>query len=135
MISANTGDVFLYSYLWSREHERGEESGRKTRPVCVMIIFRDSGGKEATLLFPITSKAPSAQTKAVEIPQTEARRARLLSPSWVVVSEFNTDDLSTSFALEGREPLGTFSSRFMAIVAAQAAAAVRSGASKSVRRT
>lgn len=134
MSNVRTGDVVLYSYLWAREHERGEESGRKARPVCVMIIFKDSAGKEATLLFPITSQTPLPQTRAIEIPQTEARRVRLSSRSWIVVSEFNTDELEKSFALEDREPLGTFSSKFMSMVASQAAAAIRAGASRAVPR-
>lgn len=134
MSSAKTGDVVLYSYLWAREHERGEESGRKARPACVMVLFKDRAGKETTLLFPITSQRPSYDAHAVEIPQMEARRARLYSPAWIIVSEFNSDDLAESFALEEREPLGTFSGKFMAIVAAKAAAVIRAGASRSVPR-
>jgi hypothetical protein len=134
MSKIKSGDVIRYSYLWAREHDRCEESGRKSRPVCVMIIFKDGSGKEATLLFPITSQAPLPQTTAIEIPHTEARRARLSLPSWIVVSEFNTDDLASSFALEVREPLGTFSSKFMSMVASQAAAAIRAGASRAVPR-
>jgi hypothetical protein len=134
MRSASTGDVVLYSYLWAREHERGEESGRKTRPACVMVLFKDNKGRQTTLLFPITSQMPLPQTQAVEIPETEARRARLYSPAWIIVSEFNTDNLDSSFALEDREPLGTFSGKFMSMVAARAAAAVRAGASRSVPR-
>jgi hypothetical protein len=132
MNSAKTGDVVLYSYLWAREHDRGEESGRKARPVCLMIIFKDSAGKESTLLFPITSQPPLPQTKAIAIPETEARRARLSVPAWVVVSEFNTDDLLTSYALEDREPLGTFSDKFMSMVASHAAAAIRAGMSRAI---
>ena len=44
MSSAKTGDVVLYSYLWAREHERGEEGGRKARPACVMVLFKDTAG-------------------------------------------------------------------------------------------
>jgi hypothetical protein len=134
MSSAKTGDVVLYSYLWAREHDRGEDSGRKARPACVMVLFRDTIGRETTLLFPVTSQRPALKAAAVEIPETEARRARLYSPAWIIVSEFNTDDLDTSFALEEREPLGKFSGKFMSIVAARAAAAIRKGISRSVPR-
>ena len=134
MSSAKTGDVVLFSYLWAREHERGEESGRKARPACVMVLYKDRAGKETTLLFPITSQRPPVHTHSVEIPQIEARRARLYSPAWIIVSEFNSDDLAKSFALEEREPLGTFSGKFMSMVAAKAAAAIRAGASRSVPR-
>jgi hypothetical protein len=71
MRSASTGDVVLYSYLWAGEYECGEESGRKTRPACVMVLFKDNKGRQTTLLFPITSQKPLPQTQAVEIPETE----------------------------------------------------------------
>jgi hypothetical protein len=134
MTSAKTGDIVLYAYLWAREHKHGEESGRKARPACVMILFADKVGRKTTLLFPVTSQRPAAAAEAIEIPETEARRARLYTPAWIIVSEFNTDDLDTSFALEEREPLGTFSGKFMSIVAARAAAAIRKGFSRSVPR-
>lgn len=63
------GSVIRYAYLWAREQGRGEESGRKNRPTCVMIIMRGSGG-DTPLLFAITSRAPAAGTDAVEIPET-----------------------------------------------------------------
>ena len=107
MPDAKIGDVFLYSYLWAREHDRGEESGRKARPACVMVLFKDSKGRETTLLFPVTSQKPGPEAHAIEIPETEARRARLYSPAWIIVSEFNVDDLAKSFALEDSQPLGT----------------------------
>jgi len=128
------GSVILYSYLWAREHKQGEESGRKTRPACVMIILRGHGGVETPLLFPITSRSPLSGRRAIAIPETEARRARLYTPAWVIVDEFNTDDLGTSFAVEDREPLGMFSRKFMARIAAGAAAAIRAGGAQAVPR-
>ena len=127
------GSVIRYAYLWAREQGRGEESGRKNRPTCVMIIMRGSGG-DTPLLFAITSRAPAAGTDAVEIPETEARRVGLRMPAWVVVDEFNTDDLETSFAIEDRKPLGSFSRKFMAAIAAGAAASIRKGASRAIPR-
>jgi hypothetical protein len=32
MIEPKHGHIILYSYLWAREHDQGEESGRKARP-------------------------------------------------------------------------------------------------------
>lgn len=69
-----------------REYDRGEESGRKARPTCVMIIFRGQEGKQTTLLFPITSRRPDPLADAVEIPEIETRRAKLTRPpgsSWM----------------------------------------------------
>lgn len=128
------GDVILYSYLWGREHDRGEESGRKARPTCVMIIFRAQEGKKTTLLFPITSRRPDPRADAVEIPEIEARRAKLYTPAWIIVDEFNSDDLETSFAIEDAEPLGAFSRKFMARVAAAAAITIRKGSIRAIPR-
>lgn len=128
------GDIILYSYLWAREHDRGEESGRKGRPTCVMLIVAGKDGRRRPLLFPITSQPPHAGASAVEIPETEARRAKLYTPAWVIVDEFNTDDLTTSWALEDSKPLGQFSRKFMARIAAEAAAAIRKGKVRSVPR-
>ena len=128
------GSVVRYVYLWAREHDRGEESGRKSRPACVMLITRGKDGKESPLFFPITSRSPASSTIAVEIPETEARRIGLRTPAWVIVDEFNTDDIEASFAIEDREPLGSFSRKFMAAIAASAAAAIRKGSSRAVPR-
>lgn len=134
MIDPKHGQVILYSYLWAREHERGEESGRKARPTCVMLIVAGKDGRQRPLLFPITSRPPGPSTRFVEIPETEARRAKLYTPAWVIVDEFNTDNLKTSWAVEDAEPLGQFSRKFMSRIAAEAAAAIRDGAIRSVPR-
>lgn len=128
------GSVIRYAYLWAREHDRGEESGRKSRPACIMLITRGEDGRESSLFFPITSRSPGATTDAVEIPEMEARRIGLRTPAWVIVDEFNTDDIEASFAIEDREPLGSFSRKFMAAIAAGAAAAIRKGFSRAVPR-
>jgi hypothetical protein len=72
--------------------------------------------------------------RAVAIPETEARRAKLYKPAWVIVDEFNTDGLATSWAVEDTKPLGQFYRRFMSRIAAEAAAAIPAGAARSVRR-
>lgn len=134
MIDPRHGDNILYAYLWAREHARGEQSGRKARPTCVMLIVAGRDGKPKPLLFLITSQPPLPGARAVAIPETEARRAKLYTPAWVIVDEFNTDDLATSWAVEDTKPLGQFSRRFMSRLAAEAAAAIRAGAARSVPR-
>ena len=134
MTEPEHGQVILYSYLWAREFDRGEESGRKARPTCVMLIVAGKDGRRRTLLFPITSQPPRDGARFVAIPETEARRARLDTPAWVIVDEFNTDDLATSWALEDTRPLGRFTRKFMSRIAAEAAAAIRAGAARSVPR-
>lgn len=89
---------------------------------------------EIPLLFPVTSRRPLPGRRFVEIPETEARRARLYTPAWLIVDEFNRDDLRASFAVEDREPLGAFSRKFMAKIAAEAAAAIRAGGTRAIPR-
>ncbi|NTG09295.1 hypothetical protein [Rhizobium rhizogenes] len=134
MIEPKHGHIILYSYLWAREHDQGEESGRKARPTCVMLIVVGKDGRQKPLLFPITSQPPRPGAHYVEIPETEARRAKLYTLAWVIVDEFNTDDLATSWALEDAKPLGQFTRKFMSRIAAEAAAAIRVGAVRSVPR-
>jgi hypothetical protein len=134
MTEIGHGAIIKYSYLWAREYDGGEETGRKTRPTCVMVTFMGPDRRKNTLLFAITSQPPRADRLSVEVPATEARRGKLRQPAWVIVSEFNLDDPTTSFALDDIEPIGQFSRKFMSVVAAAAADAIRAGRSRSVPR-
>jgi hypothetical protein len=106
------GNVVKYSYLWAREYSHGETTGRKTRPTCVLIVVAGASGK-STLLFPITSQQPHPGRDAIEVPDIEARRAKLYQPAWIIIDEFNRDVLTDSFALEDTRPIGRFSKTFM----------------------
>ncbi|MDP9839389.1 hypothetical protein J2T09_004165 [Neorhizobium huautlense] len=134
MSSFAHGDVILYSYLWAREYDRGEESGRKARPTCVMLIVTGSDGRNKSLLFPITSQPPGSERWAIEIPPVEARSANLRMPAWVIIDEFNTDDLAASFAVEKQSPIGRFSKGFMSRIAAEAAKAMRAASARTIPR-
>ncbi|WP_119271900.1 hypothetical protein [Taklimakanibacter deserti] len=135
MIEAKTGLVIRYSYLWAREHDRGEESGRKDRPVCVQIIVLRRSGKEAVLLFPITSHEPHASTQALLLPETEARRAGLRSPSWIIVDEWNEEeDLQNSVSVADPKPLGSFTRTFVQQIREAAIKAIRTRSYRSIRR-
>jgi hypothetical protein len=78
-----------------------------------MLIVTGPHGKKNTLIFPITSREPMAGVNAVPVPETEAKRAKLYLPAWVIIDEFNRDDLTKSFSLEDRQPMGQFSKKFM----------------------
>lgn len=108
------GQVFDYHYLWKWQADRGETEGRKTRPSCVVIVVTNRSGHHVMFIAPITSKAPGSGRTALEIPQTETRRAKLDSdlPLWVILDELNADILETSYALEERSPRGSFSPAF-----------------------
>ena len=79
-----------------------------------MIVVTNHAGHHVLFIAPITSKAPDPGRTALEIPETEARRARLGSdlPLWVVLDELNADILETSYTLEERSPRGSFSPAF-----------------------
>lgn len=66
------------------------------------------------MLFAITSKSPDASRYAIEIPETEKRRAGLDGDMrlWIILDEYNTDDVGRSFYLEPEPPLGRFSKAF-----------------------
>ena len=108
------GQVFDYHYLWKWQAERGETEGRKKRPSCVVIVVTNQAGQHIMFTAPITSKAPDEGRTVLEIPETEARRARLDNDVrlWVVLDELNADILETSYTIEERSPRGSFSPAF-----------------------
>ncbi|MEL6465683.1 MAG: type II toxin-antitoxin system PemK/MazF family toxin [Pseudomonadota bacterium] len=110
----SAGQVFDYHYLWKWQADRGETEGRKKRPSCVVIVVANAKGQHVLFIAPITSKAPKADRTSVQIPETEARRAKLDTdvPLWIVVDELNADVLEQSFTLEERSPRGSFSPAF-----------------------
>lgn len=134
MAVPSDGLVISYHYLWAREYDRKEESGRKARPVCVQIVV--ARGRNGTLvaLFPITTQRPRAGRTAIKVPREEARRIGLTDPSWIVVDEWNLDDLAKSPHIADARPLGIFSAAFMKSVRASAAARIRARRYRSVAR-
>jgi len=80
----------------------------------VVVVVANSAGHHVMFIAPITSKAPDQGRVALEIPETEARRARLDThlKLWVVLDELNADILEASYTLEDRSPRGSFSAAF-----------------------
>ena len=108
------GQVFRYHYLWKWQAARGETEGRKKRPSCVVIVVVNAAGQHVIFIAPITSKEPTDDRRAVEVPETEARRAKLVPTLrlWVMVDELNVDVLEASYSLEERTAQGAFSPAF-----------------------
>jgi len=108
------GQVFNYRYLWKWQSVKGETEGRKTRPCCVTVVVSNVKGQQVLFIAPITSKHPENERAALEVPETEARRARLDTdiPLWVILDELNADILEASYTLEDRTPRGIFSPAF-----------------------
>ena len=68
----DAGDVVHFHYLWKRQADAGEESGRKARPVCVVVRTPDVPG--AVFLFAITSQAPHEDRLSLPISRSTAPR-------------------------------------------------------------
>lgn len=120
------GNLYRFNYLWSREHRRGEISGRKARPVC--LILRSSARPEALFLFPITSQQPLGHSYCLPISEQECRHAGLDYPSWIVVEEYNRVNEPDLYDFESLAPIGRFSDAFVRRIAeavARVAAAER----------
>jgi hypothetical protein len=85
------GLVISYSYLWHREHEAGQEEGRKERPsVIVLAVERATDGATLVTVLPITHSPPAEPTVAVELPAPVKQHLGLdFERSWIIVSEGN----------------------------------------------
>lgn len=134
MIEPVSGLVIRYAYLWAREKDRGEESGRKSRPVCVQILFAGTTASTRTLLFPITSQPPGADARALAIPQMEARRIGIRLPAWIIVNEWNEDDIETTDCLAAVDPLGAFGKTFVQRIRDEVIAAIKARHYRAVDR-
>lgn len=135
-----TGLVVRYHYLWAREQERGEETGRKAKPACVVVPLGTRPG--AVVLFPVATQPPTAGRLAIEIPETERRRLSLRGdgPNWIILDEANGDVMPGSYHLEpvSRLPMefayGRLSQAFMRVVLRTVATALRNRSMRIVAR-
>ena len=116
-----TGTVLRYSFLWSREHERGKEEGRKPRPVAVAFNIGTKIG-----LVPITTQQPASRKAGIEIPDAEKSRAGLDIGLrlWVIPDEMNIDDPTESYYIEPNSVLGQFSPAFVERIKTEIRAAI-----------
>ena len=84
------GLVIRYSYLWRREHERGQEEGVKDRPCAVVMVVGTDEGNRIVTVLPVTHTPPSDRALAIEIPYATKERLGLDSErSWVLLTEAN----------------------------------------------
>jgi hypothetical protein len=109
-----TGVVIDYPFLWPHEAQAGETEGRKQRPTTVGFRIPRPGQPDLLMLFPITSRHPAKDRFAVEIPEIEKRRAGLDADMrlWLILDQFNTDIVGSSFYLLPDAPRGYFSDAF-----------------------
>ncbi|WP_208442458.1 hypothetical protein [Bartonella raoultii] len=106
------GDVVRYYYLWHEQAQKGEYSGRKARPSCVMVKT-----EKHLFLFPITSQEPHSLQYSLKVPEIECQRAGLQKQSWVRIDEFNVVSCESLFDFEDLKPQGRFSLAFMRKIA------------------
>lgn len=100
-------------YLWARQHDSGEQEGRKSRPTAVGVRLSTASG-DRLILLAITTRMPDAGRHAIEIPETEKRRAGLDTArrQWIILDEYNEDVVEDSFYLHPDSQIGRFSKAF-----------------------
>lgn len=121
------GEVYRYNYLWGHEAERGDESGRKVRRVCLMMEINGW-----LYLFPISSRVPTRRGAGEErlyeiIPETEQRRIGLgpEKVSHLILDDYNKIRPDELYDFESLKPVGSFSQRFLERVARRFLTAVK----------
>jgi len=117
------GQIVRFFYLWKRQADAGEESGRKARPVCIVVRTPDNPG--AAFLFPITSQQPDPDRLSLSFGEIECRRAGLAYPCWIILDEYNRVELDKAFDFESTKPIGSVSPAFLTRIAATVKEAAR----------
>ncbi len=72
---------------------------------------------------------------ALEIPETECRRANLAQPCWIIVEEYNRIDEDELYDFESLIPLGEFSLGFLKRIGLAITKASEDKRLKAVRRS
>lgn len=113
------GTVIDYPYLWSWQAERGEDAGRKDRPVCVVLTL-SAGDVTHLVLLAISGTPPRSGQDTIEIPALERRRAGLIDwkDAWITLSEYNYDIAERSVCFDPDARIyGRFSKTFLTRIA------------------
>ena len=109
------GGIYRFHYLWALQKARGDESGRKARPVC--LVFKLPAADTPLLLFPITTSEPGPDRLALEIPAPERKRAGLPAKCSIILDEYNKTRRDAAYDFESLEPIGHFSQGFLIRIA------------------
>lgn len=115
MTALRPGDIVRYYYLWAQQAATGEDSGRKARPVCVVV--RTPTEPAALFLFPLTSQKPGPSRASLSVTEIECRRGGLDHPSWLILDEYNRVQVDEIYDLADVRPMGAFSSAFLRKIA------------------
>lgn len=87
----------------SGQAKAGKDSGRKARPVCIVIRTPDNTAR--LFLFPITSQEPDDSSIALTFSQIECKRAGHAYPCWILLGEYNRVEMDHAYDFEGTRPL------------------------------
>ena len=92
------GLVIPFVHLWRREHEAGEESGRKIRPCLIVVaVRRSTAGKVRVAVVLVTTQVPDTARSAVAIPKRVRTHLGLdAAASWVICDEYGVCGKSLS---------------------------------------
>jgi hypothetical protein len=127
------GRIYRFSYLWSWQERQGEETGRKIRPVCLILRTPEPDG--ALFLFPIATVQPSEDRLALSIPAGERKSAGLEMASWIVLDEYNRTEDCKVCDFESPNLIGQFSGPFFQTILSAIKAAGPGRRIKAVIRT
>ena len=76
--------------MWAHEAARGEEDGRKHRPVVVVIARAEVDGQTELLVVPVTTQPPTRAGDGFEIPTRIKTHLGLdAARCWIMVTELN----------------------------------------------
>ena len=76
--------------MWAHEAARGEEDGRKHRPVVVVIAQQMVDGHTELLVVPVTTQPPTRAEDGFEIPtRVKAHLGLDAARCWIMVTELN----------------------------------------------
>lgn len=133
---AQHGDVWNYPYLRARQARKGESGGRKSRPCVLAVTIGKAEGRTWVVLLAVTTQPPAPDAHALEVPETEKRRAGLDTgrPMWVILDEHNRDIVETSFYFEPQGKIGRIGAPFLKQVQAEFIKALRERRSLAVGR-
>jgi hypothetical protein len=130
------GEVWRYPFLWDQQSKQGETEGRKERPTAIVAAVHDAGGSLFLALLPISTQRPAKGRISLAIPEIEARRIGLTSaqPLWVIIDEYNHDNLTKSYYFDPEGRIGAMSAAFLKLASVAFVTALRERRTNRVRR-
>ena len=136
MTKPQIGDIWRYPFLWETEQKAGNEEGRKPRNTALAAVVPVSEKSTHLYLLAITGTEPRKGQDALEIPAMEIRRAGMTEYKrlWIILDEYNRDELHKSYYFEPNNQVGAFSRAFVKVMSGRFAAAIRHKSSKAVDR-